>query len=90
MQVAHVPFSQPQPSNSDAALRESAKELEAVFLAEMLKSAGFGKTSSEFGGGIGEEQFASFLTQQQAQAFSERGGVGLAEHIFNAMKARQA
>ncbi len=69
-------------------LREAAAELEAVFLAEMLKSSGFGKTSEAFGGGVGEEQFSSFLADQQARAFSQAGGVGLAEHIFNAMVAR--
>lgn len=75
---------------NDAAMKEAAKELEAVFLAEMLKSAGFGETSAEFGGGVGEEQFASFMTQQQAKAFADSGGIGLAEHIFNAMKRQQS
>lgn len=71
-----------------AGLREAAAELEAVFLAQMLKSAGVGKTSEAFGGGIGEEQFSSFLADQQARAFAQSGGVGLAEHIFKAMVAR--
>ena len=69
-------------------LKEAAAELEAVFLSEMLKSAGFGKTSEAFGGGVGEEQFSSFLADQQARAFAQSGGVGLAEHIFKAMVAR--
>jgi len=34
-----------------AELKEAATELEAVFLSEMLKSAGFGETSEAFGGG---------------------------------------
>ena len=76
-------------SANDTEMREAAKELEAVFLAEMLKSAGFGETSSEFGGGVGEEQFSSFMTQQQAKVFADNGGIGLAEHIFNAMKRQQ-
>ncbi len=90
MQITSGAISQPVPSVSDAKLRDSAKELEAVFLAEMLKSAGFGKNNSAFSGGVGEEQFASFMTQQQAQAFADRGGIGLAEHIFNAMKRQQS
>ena len=72
-----------------AELKEAATELEAVFLSEMLKSAGFGETSEAFGGGVGEEQFSSFLADQQARAFSKAGGVGLAEHIFKAMVARE-
>lgn len=73
----------------DQKLRQAAGELEAVFITEVLKSAGFGKTPSSFGGGAGEDQFSSFLIQQHANAFQERGGIGLAEHIFNAMKRSQ-
>lgn len=65
---------------------EAAKQLEASFLAEMLKSAGFGKTSESFGGGAGEDQFSSFLVQAQADAMVEAGGIGLAESLFEALK----
>lgn len=68
---------------------EAAKELETSFLAEMLKSAGLGKVSESFGGGIGEEQFASFMRQEQAKSMVEAGGIGLAESIFEALKERQ-
>lgn len=44
-------------------LHEAAKNLEASFLAEMLKAAGVGKTREAFGGGAGEEHFASFLAE---------------------------
>ncbi len=73
----------------DQALRDAAKEMEAGFLAEMLKSAGLGKTSESFGGGAGEEQFASFLRQEQARAMVEGGGIGLAESIYNALKEHE-
>lgn len=43
-----------------ARMRETAIQLEASFLAEMLQHAGLGEPSKAFGGGIGEEQFASF------------------------------
>jgi peptidoglycan hydrolase FlgJ len=62
-----------------------AEELEATFLAEMLGHAGLGEASSDFGGGHGEEQFASFLKQEQARMFVQKGGIGLAELIFNSM-----
>ncbi|WP_236545106.1 rod-binding protein [Tropicimonas marinistellae] len=52
----------------------------------MLKHTGFGQTSDAFGGGIGEEQFSSFLRQAHAAEISERGGVGLAECIFESLK----
>ena len=54
----------------------------------MLKSAGLNSTQSAFGGGIGEEQFASFLTEAQAQELARAGGIGLAETIFDALKGR--
>ncbi|MDE0591365.1 rod-binding protein [Halocynthiibacter sp. C4] len=63
-----------------------AKDLEANFLAEMLKTAGLGKTSKTMGGGAGEEQFSSFLRQAQAEAMVEKGGIGLAQSLFEALK----
>lgn len=70
------------------ALWDVAKDLEATFLAEMLKHSGLGETSDSFGGGPGEEQFSSFLTQEHARLFAERGGIGLAESIFRALTAQ--
>ena len=69
-------------------LREKVQELEAAFLSEMLGHAGLGTPMSEFGGGHGEEQFSSFLRKAHADALVGRGGIGLAEHLFNAMKVR--
>lgn len=73
-------------SAQDAKLMDAAKELEASFLAEMLKSAGFGKSRENFGGGAGEDQFGSFLVQAQAEAMVEKGGIGLAQSLFDALK----
>jgi len=73
---------------SDFKLREAAQKLETTFLSEMLKSTGFGTVSSAFGGGVGEEQFSSFLRDAQAQELTKAGGIGLAEAIFEAMKVR--
>ncbi|MGZ9812574.1 rod-binding protein [Pseudoroseicyclus sp. H15] len=70
------------------ALRHAAEELEATFLSEMLKSAGLGEMPSDFGGGPGEEHFASFLRNEQARAMVQAGGIGLAEHLFQALAGR--
>lgn len=72
----------------DDRLREAAQELEATFLAEMLKSAGLGDMPDAFGGGPGEEQFASFLRLEQAREMVKAGGIGLSETLFEAMKER--
>ena len=82
----------PQPpvmSQQDKALSEVAQKLEASFLAEMLKSAGLGKTRDHFGGGTGEDQFSSFLVQEQAMQMVKTGGIGLTESLFQALKEQQ-
>ena len=71
--------------DSTVRLHKLAKDLEATFLSEMLSYAGLGKQSDSFGGGIGEEQFGSFLRQEQATAMVTAGGIGLAESLFKAM-----
>ncbi len=75
-------------TREEARLREVSQSLEATFLSEMLKHTGLDKMSEEFGGGIGAEQFASLLRDEQAKIMAETGGIGLAEHIFNALKER--
>lgn len=70
----------------DANLRKVAVELETVFLAEMLKSTGLGRSPDSMNGGVGEDQFSSFLVQAQAEKISQNGGIGLAETLFHALK----
>ncbi len=73
----------------DAMLMERARALETSFLAEMLSFSGLGAVSDGFGGGVGEEQFASFLRQEQAKLMVDKGGIGLAEMIFDSLKTRE-
>ena len=74
--------------NTPDPLMAAAHELEATFLSEMLASAQLGAAPGAFGGGPGEEQFASFLRLEQARGMVAAGGIGLAESLFEAMKAR--
>jgi Rod binding domain-containing protein len=69
-------------AHAEAQVRQAAQAFEASFLAEMLKHSGVNTMPSGFGGGAGEEAFASFLTQEYARLIAERGGVGLAEQVF--------
>lgn len=71
-----------EPPSAPSQLEQRAVEFEAVILAEMLRAAGGGQPAEGFGGGIGEEQFASFLLNEQARAIAARGGIGLAELIL--------
>lgn len=71
------------------ALRDAAQKMEAAFLSEMLKAAGVGQASESFGGGAGEEHFASFLRDAQAEEMVRAGGIGLAETLFHALKEKE-
>lgn len=71
---------------ANISLKQAATELEAAFLTEMLKSAGFGKSRETMGGGAGEDQFGSLLVRAQAEQIAQSGGIGLAETLFNALK----
>ncbi|WP_170329537.1 rod-binding protein [Ruegeria arenilitoris] len=75
----------PQPRTTPQKIQAAAVELEAAFLAEMLKASGLGKARQSFGGGAGEDQFSSFLVKHQARALAEAGGVGLSEILFKSM-----
>ncbi|WP_435256951.1 rod-binding protein [Thioclava sp. FR2] len=78
MEIANAPS---LPDRSQA-LREKARELETAFLAEMLTHMQPEAASEGFDGGMGEQQFGSFLRHTQAKAIVDKGGVGLAEMIF--------
>jgi Rod binding domain-containing protein len=87
--LASLPMPPPAGSSSrDRALFQAAQNLEAAFLAEMLQSAGLGQTSESFGGGAGEDQFSSFLIQEQAKNIVNGGGIGLAQSLFEALKEK--
>lgn len=87
---AALPLVKPRPVAEVDPLREAAKQLEASFLTEMLKSAGLGKSREGLGGGgAGEEQFSSFLIRAQAEKITEAGGIGLAESLYNTLKDSQ-
>ena len=81
---AALPQPKPKPRDDDPMMVQ-AKALEASFLSEMLGYAGVGKMSEGFGGGIGEDQFGSFLREERARQMVEHGGIGLAEQLFHAM-----
>ena len=79
----HVPPAHNLPDRE--ALKSATVELEATFLAEMLRSGGLGKSSGALGGGVGEEQFSSMLVMQQARQIARTGGIGLSEILFRSI-----
>ncbi len=75
-------------SPRSAQLMQKAQELETRFLSEMLAHTGLDAQTGAFNGGMGEDQFASFLREAQAKAMVDRGGLGLAQSIFQSLVRR--
>lgn len=71
------------------ALHQKAQQLEASFLSQMLSEAGVGSMPASFGGGSGEEQFASFLRDAYSEQMVKAGGIGLSEAIFKSLTKGQ-
>jgi Rod binding domain-containing protein len=76
------------PSPAEQQARRTAEAFEAAFLAEMLRYTGLNAMPASFGGGAGEEAFGSFLTDEYARLLAERGGIGIAEQVFEILKQR--
>jgi peptidoglycan hydrolase FlgJ len=83
-----LPAAPGRAAGTDQAMRATAEAFEAVFLTEMLKHTGINAMPTSHGGGAGEDAFASFLTQEYARLLAARGGLGLADQIFEALKAK--
>lgn len=75
MQVTPIPAlpARPQPVPAD--------RLEQAFLEEMLKYCGPRAAEGAFGGGIGEDQFSSFLTREYAAVLAAQLDLGLANRM---------
>lgn len=73
----------------DAAIREQAEEFEAIFIAQMLKHSGFEKALSA-DSGFGGENYASLLLERYAAKIVDNGGFGLADKIYQQLKAKEA
>ena len=70
--TASAPLSAPRPPS---------EQLEQLFLEEMLKYCGPKSNTGAFGGGIGEDQFSSFLIQEQAAALVGRMDLGFGKWV---------
>lgn len=69
---------------AETRLRAAALDLEASFIAEMLRAAG-AERQAGLGEGDGESPFASFLLDARAQEIARAGGLGLAETLFQSL-----
>ena len=68
---------------------QAARDFEATFIHQFLEHMWTGiETSEPFGGGHSEAVFRSMLNDEIAKKIGERGGIGLAEVIFESLKGR--
>ncbi|MBI3926731.1 MAG: rod-binding protein [Armatimonadetes bacterium] len=88
----------PQPIKQEAALspsraaeenklQEACQQFEALFLTQMM--AQMRKTVPQGGlldGGQQQEMFMGMLDQERAKMWSQEGGIGLANMLFNQMR----
>lgn len=81
----------PSAEQRDVQLRDAAKMYEQHFLSEMVKS--MRKTTGGEDGGLikknmGEKIFAEQLDGQYVEQWSNKGGVGIADMIYNQIKEK--
>ncbi|MEM7740834.1 MAG: rod-binding protein [Pseudomonadota bacterium] len=63
--------------------QKAAEGFEAIFLTQFVSSMFSGLDADGlFGGGNGEKMWQGFLTQHIAEAFAERGGIGIADMVL--------
>lgn len=82
---AHQAQGKGRSESANSKAMDAAVKLEATFIAEMLKAAGFGEQENSFSGGHGEDQFASFHRMAIAEKIAANQGIGLAEHFLRSM-----
>ncbi|MDP2999144.1 MAG: hypothetical protein Q8N47_16780 [Bryobacterales bacterium] len=81
----------PRAKNDPAAIRDAARQFEALLLAQMLRAAR--ECGADGWLGTGEDQTASsamgLAEEQFAQALSAQGGLGLASLIVSGLSKEQ-
>lgn len=79
--------SAPSEAREEAKLQDACQQFEQLFLTQMM--AQMRKTVPKggmFSGGQQEEMFSGMLDQERAKAWSQEGGIGLANMLFQQMK----
>ena len=70
--------------------KAAAEDFEAVFINTMFQQMFTGiDGDGPFGGGGASGVWRSFLTDEYAKTFAKAGGLGLADHVYNALIAQQ-
>ncbi|MBL8744243.1 MAG: hypothetical protein JNK04_24220 [Myxococcales bacterium] len=72
----------PSPTEKTAGLARASKELEGVFLRQLLEGSGIGKQAGQ--------GYGPMIVEALAGAVSEAGGLGLAKSIQQALAPMEA
>ena len=79
--IAPIHAPAPAPSATNAPLKEVAREMEAMFVRQMLAAARSERSDDSIGAGPGTKQFEAMLDEHVASLAAERGAFGMAELI---------
>ena len=75
---------------SKTAVKEAAKQFEAVFINNMLQTMFSGvESGGTWGKGTGSDAWQGFLIDEYARSIAESGGIGLAANVERELLAMQ-
>lgn len=73
-----------------AKAKSSSEDFEAVFLNSMFQQMFTGiDGEGPFGGSGATGVWRSFLTDEYSKTLAKRGGIGIADHVYKSLLARQ-
>lgn len=76
--------------NSPEAARQAAEDFESVYLNTMLSQMTTATgNDGPFGDGPATGAWRSMLTQEYAKGIAKKGGIGIADHVYRELLARQ-
>jgi peptidoglycan hydrolase FlgJ len=87
--TATLPGSAPQGTSIQQKARASAQDFEAMFLNVMFGQMFANVGNGPFGGGPAANVWRSFLTDEYAKNLAQKGGIGLADHVYGSLLAIQ-
>lgn len=80
----------PGRAKEETKLKEACQQFEQMYLQQMFtqmrKASKMGGGEGGLGNSQGEEMFTGMLDQERAKTWSQEGGVGLANLLFQQMK----
>ena len=80
-----------KPVQTEAGMRKTAEDFEAMALGEMLEPVFETVDTSKgpFGGGEAEEQFRSLQVLELGKQIARNGGIGIAKQVYKSMQRMQ-